>query len=179
MLLRGRLAVMMGQVDPSMYRKYVTYSPNIQAMLYVRLSKAFYGMLRAALIFYKRLRSDLENMGFEINPYDPCVANKMVSGHQMTICWYVDDLKVSHKNEHAVTALVLKLASLYGPKTTISRGKVHEYLGMEIDWLTNPGVMIVSMVKYLQKVIEEFPEAIMSTHQLIMFILSALMCLFI
>ena len=102
-------------------------------------------------------------MGFEINPYDPYVANKMVSGYQMTICWPVEDLKVSHKNEDAVTALALNLASLYEPKTTISRGKVHKYLGMDIDWLTKPGVMIVSMVKYLQKIIEEFPEAIKST----------------
>ena len=88
---------MMVQVDPIMYRKYVTYPSNGQAMLYVRLIKALYGMLRAALIFYKRLRSDLENMGFEINPYDPCVANKMVNGNQMTICWHVENLKVSHK----------------------------------------------------------------------------------
>ena len=78
----------------------------------------------------------------------------MVSGHQMTICWHVDNLKVSHKNEDAVTALALKLVSLYGPKTPISRGKVHEYLGMDIDWLIKPGFMIVSMVKYLHKVIE-------------------------
>ena len=28
MLLRGRLAEMMVAVDPKMYRKYVTYSPN-------------------------------------------------------------------------------------------------------------------------------------------------------
>ena len=81
----------------------------------------------------------------------------------MTICWHVDDLNVSHKNEDAVTALALNMASLYGPKTTISRGKVHEYLGMYIDWLTKPGVMIVSMVKCLQKIIEEFPEVINST----------------
>ena len=118
-------------------------------MMYVRLVKALYGMLRAALLFYKILRSDLENMGFKIKPYDPCVANKIVSGHQMKIYWHVDDLKVSHKDEDAVTALALKLASLYGPKNTISHGKVHEYLGMEIDWLTNPGVMIVYMVRYL------------------------------
>ena len=44
-------------------------------------------------------------MGFKINPYDPCVLNKMVNGHQMTIYWHVDDLKVSHKNENDVTAL--------------------------------------------------------------------------
>ena len=51
-------------------------------MLYVKLSKALYGMLRAALLFYKRLRKDLENMGFEVNPYDPCVANMMVNRAQ-------------------------------------------------------------------------------------------------
>ena len=163
MLLRGRLAEMMVQVDPAMYRKYVTYSPNGQAMLYVRLSKALYGMLRAALLFYKRLRSDLENMGFEVNPYNPCVANKMVNGHQMTVCWHVDDLKVSHKDENAVTALTTDLEELYGPKTTICRGKVHEYLGMDIDWATEPGTMIVSTINYLHKVIEEFPEAIKGT----------------
>ena len=63
-LLRGKLANMMVQVDPIMYRKYLIYLPNGQAMLYVRLSKSLYGMLRAALLFYKRLRSDLDNMGF-------------------------------------------------------------------------------------------------------------------
>ena len=104
-------------------------------MLHVRLSKALYGMRRAALLFYKRLRSDLENMGFEVNPYDPSVAIKMVNGSQMTICWHVDDLKVSHKEESAVTALAMKLSELYGSKTTICRGKVHEYLGMDIDSL--------------------------------------------
>ena len=58
MLLRGKLAEMMVRIDPSMHREYVTYSKNGVPILYVRLSKALYGMLRAALLFYKRLRSD-------------------------------------------------------------------------------------------------------------------------
>ena len=132
-------------------------------MMYVRLSEALYGMLRAALLFYNRLRSDLENMGIKINPYDPCVANNMVNGHQMTICWHVDDLKVSHKDENAVTVLAEKLAELSGPKTTVSRGKVHEYLGMDIDWDSVSGKMILSMIKYLHKVIEEFHEVLRGT----------------
>ena len=122
-------------------------------MLYVRFSKALYGMLRTAILFYKRLRSYLENMGFKINPYDHCVANKMVNGHHMTICWHVDDIKVSHKDENDVAALKEKLAELYGPKNTVSRGKVHAFLGMDIDWASVPGTMIVSMIKYLHKVI--------------------------
>ena len=78
MLLRGKLVELTVKVDPSLYRKYVTTSKNGVPMLYVQLSKALYGMLRAALLFYMRLRSDLEDMEFKINPYDPCVGNKMV-----------------------------------------------------------------------------------------------------
>ena len=76
---------MMVRIDPFLYRKYVTYSAKGTPMLYVRLSKALYGMLKAALLFYKRLRFDLEEMGFVINPYDPCVANMMVNGAQITV----------------------------------------------------------------------------------------------
>ena len=78
----------------------------------------------------------------------------------MTICWHVNDLKVSHVDKNAVTALALELAKLYGPKTKIARGRVHDYLGMQLDWGSSPGTMIVSMIKYLQKVIEEFPEVL-------------------
>ena len=80
MLLHGRLAEMMARIDLSLYRKYVTYSEKGTPMLYVRLYKALYGMLKATLLFYKRLRFDLEEMGFVINPYDPCVANMMANG---------------------------------------------------------------------------------------------------
>ena len=69
-----------------MYRKYVTYSPNGQAMLYVRLITALYGIPRASLLFYERLRSDPDAMGCEVNLYDPCVAKKMVNRHHMTVC---------------------------------------------------------------------------------------------
>ena len=68
MLLRGKLVEMMVKIDPSLYRKYVTFLPKGVSMVYVLLSKAFYGMARAALLFYKSLRSDLKNMGFEVKP---------------------------------------------------------------------------------------------------------------
>ena len=80
MLLRGNLAEMMVRIDPSMYQDYITQSKNGVPILYIRLSKALYGMLRAVLMFYKRLRSDLEDRGFVVYPYDHCVANKMVDG---------------------------------------------------------------------------------------------------
>ena len=51
MLLRGKLAEMMVAVDPELYQKYITYTSKGVTMLYVRLSKAFYGMLKEALLF--------------------------------------------------------------------------------------------------------------------------------
>jgi hypothetical protein len=65
--------------------------------------------------------------------------------------------------ELAVTALALRLAKLYGPKTTISQGRMHNYLGMEMDFGTDPGNMIVLMIKYLQKIIAEFPDTLRGT----------------
>jgi hypothetical protein len=53
-------------------------------------------MMKSALLFYRKLVSELPEMGFEINPYDPCVANKMVNGTQMMIRWHVDDSMISH-----------------------------------------------------------------------------------
>ena len=52
-------------------------------MLYVRLSKALYGLLQSALLFYQKLRGELEDYGFEVNPYDPSVAKKIINGSQM------------------------------------------------------------------------------------------------
>ena len=47
--------------------------------------------------------------GFEINPYDPYVANKMIDGKQMMVLWHVDDLKVSHVDPWDITKLSMYL----------------------------------------------------------------------
>ena len=82
MVLQGHLAELMVQVDLQIYGKFVTNDKNNQPLLYVKLSKALYGLLRSALLFYKKLVKDLENSKtpFVINPYDPCVANAMING---------------------------------------------------------------------------------------------------
>jgi Reverse transcriptase (RNA-dependent DNA polymerase) len=44
-------------------------------VLYVKLIKAIYGCVKSALLWYKVFHSSLKEMGFTLNPYDPCVAN--------------------------------------------------------------------------------------------------------
>ena len=69
-----------------------------QKVLYVHITQAIYSMLVSALLFYHKLTKALLSYGFELNPYDPSVANKLVNSEQLTICWHVDDLKLSHIN---------------------------------------------------------------------------------
>ena len=85
------------QLEPSMYCKYIITGPKWEPIVYVKLQKALCGLLRAALLFYKKLRGNLEDIGFKSHPYDPCVGNKRVDGSKITVMWHVDNLKVSHK----------------------------------------------------------------------------------
>jgi Reverse transcriptase (RNA-dependent DNA polymerase)/Zinc knuckle len=106
MRLEGPIAKSLLEINPNKYKDYVE-NENGKTILYVQLKKALYGTLQAALLFWKDLSGKLEKWGFEFNPYDNCVANKIINGKQCTILWHVDDLKISHVEE-AVMDEVLK-----------------------------------------------------------------------
>ena len=108
--------------------------------------------MKSAILFYRKLVVDLTYLGFEINPYDPCVANKIINGKQMTIVWHVDDLLVSHAESSEVDTIL----------TWLGRGPTHDYLGMTLDFKTNRS-LVVGMDAYIHKIIQEFPEHISGT----------------
>ena len=45
---------------------------------------------------------------------------------------------------------------------TVNRGKVHYYLGMDLDF-SSPKVLKIGMIKYIKKIHEEFSEEIKSS----------------
>jgi hypothetical protein len=90
MRMRGKLAEVMVRVAPEIYTKYIIINKKGKTVLYVCLLNALYGIMKAALLFYERFIKDLMSASFQINPYDPCVANKNVKGTQLTIVWHVD-----------------------------------------------------------------------------------------
>ena len=42
--------------------------------------------MKSALLFYLNMLKDITDIVFELNPYDPYVANKFIGGKKMTIC---------------------------------------------------------------------------------------------
>jgi hypothetical protein len=106
MTIHGRLAELMVKAAPTIYMKYITIDANNQPILYVKLYKALYGCLRSTLLFYQKLVGDLKSQCFELTPYDPCVANKMINEKQFTLTWHVDDIKMYHDDHKEVTRII-------------------------------------------------------------------------
>jgi hypothetical protein len=62
-----------------------------------------------------------EKIGFVLNPYDPCVANKIING------------KISHKQRSVVEHIVALIEKQYG-KMVVTYGDKHTYVGIDIEF---------------------------------------------
>ena len=120
----------------------------------VKLSKAMYGTLDAAKIWYEKLTSELKKMGFVPNAVDPCVYNKDIAGKQCTILLYVDDLLIMCANESAVSQVIQQLEEAFGGDVKSAQDKDLSYLGMHLK--VERGRITVSMESYLAGVLEAY-----------------------
>ncbi len=131
MRLSEPLANLLTKVNKEKYTKNVSEEGG-RPVVYVKIRKALYGTLQAALL----LCGQLEPWEFVLNPYDNCVANKIIDGRLCTILWHVDDLKISHIDPKVVDHVIRLLSDRYGKEAplTVTRGKRHHYLVMTIDF---------------------------------------------
>ena len=120
MLLEGKIAELIVKLDPKLYRKYIWENKKEKPMLYVKLKKALYGTLQAALLFWRLLSDTFIEWGFELHTNDKCVANKKINGKQCTIIWHVDNLKISHAEKKVVDGIIARLNSKFGKESPIT-----------------------------------------------------------
>ena len=76
--ISGTTTDIMCQVNPS-YNEYKVMEKG-KPTLFLRLSKALYGCMQSAILWYQTFKGCLENLGFKLNPYDPYIANKVIKG---------------------------------------------------------------------------------------------------
>jgi hypothetical protein len=147
----GNMVDILCDLNPS-YKSFVVIENGVK-VLYVRLVKALYGCVKSALLWYELFSETLKQMGFVLNPYDSCVANKTIDGKQCTGAWYVDDMKILHVNPEVVSLMIRKLEARFD-KMTITRGKEHTFLGMNIRY-TAEQTVVIKMKSYLEDAILE------------------------
>jgi hypothetical protein len=95
--IRGILVDILVEIAPDVYKSYASKDKKGTKHLMVHCQNALYGKMVASLLYYQKSVKSLTDIDFVINPYNPCVANKKIEGEQMTICFHVDDFKLSHR----------------------------------------------------------------------------------
>ena len=158
MKITGVIVNLLVNIAPDVYGPYVVYE-NGKKVIYVQVLRALYGMLVSALLWYRKFRSDLEEIGFDFNFYDSCVANRIVNGKQQTVRFHVNDLMSSHVDKRVNDKFAAWLEKKYGEHGPVKtkRGKVHDYLGIRFDF-SKKGKVIVDMCDYMKKICTDFKE---------------------
>ena len=151
------------------YEKYVTEEKGVP-VIYGRAEQNLYGCVNVAMNYYELFVDYVtKELEFELNPYDRCVANKMINGKLCTILWWVDDLKISHKDADVVSDVIEELRRKFGQvpvfPLTETRGLVHDYLGMIISF-EKEGEVKFTMYDYLRRMFEELPTEMVGTSEL-------------
>ena len=156
MKMQGQFVDYMCEADPR-YRDYICYENGIKT-IYLKLLRALYGCIESALLWYELFTSKLSTMGFSINPYDKCAANKMVNGKQCSVVWYVDDVKVSHVDRSVVKEVIKDLGDTFGKVNPVF-GNTQEYLGMKIK-IDDDRNLHIDMRDQVSEIIQDFSENI-------------------
>jgi hypothetical protein len=76
--IRGPLVDILVSIAPDVYGTYVSTNKAGQKVLLVQCLNAIYGTMVAAFLYYKKFMESLTKQGYKINPYNRCVANKVV-----------------------------------------------------------------------------------------------------
>jgi hypothetical protein len=160
--IRGILVDILVEIAPDVYKSYVSRDKKGLKDFLVQFQNALYGTMAASLLYYRKFVKSLTDIDFVINPYYPCVANKMIEGDQMTICCHRDDCKLSHRKTKVMDSMIEYFRQDYERifedgfgAMTVSRGKIHKYLGMTLDY-TVRGQVKITMFDYVYEILTAF-----------------------
>ena len=131
--VRGELVDAILEIAPEIYGPYVTEDKKGNKVIILLCKNTIYGMMVASLLYYMKFFETLFRCVFELNPYNACVAKRKVDGKQQTVCWHVDDCKISHVdskfNDELIEILRQEYESIFEDgtgKMTVHRGKLHK-----------------------------------------------------
>jgi hypothetical protein len=165
MRIRGHMADILVKVALKVYGPYLSTDKQGRKQLLVECLNAIYSTMVASLLYYWKFTRSLKNQGYTIDPYDPCVWNKIMEKKQIMICFHVNDCKVLHKSAQVVDKAIKWQRRNYksifkdGSRAmVVHQGDVHKYFSMTIDYSTN-GVTRILMINYLKDIVVAWDKA--------------------
>ena len=163
--IQGVLVDILVEIAPDIYKDYITLDSKGKKQFLVQCQNALYGTMLASILYYCKFIKCLTDIGFFLNPYDLSVFNKMIGVNQMTICFHIDDCKLSHLSTKTNDKITKHLRKDYesifedgSGKMAVIRGKFHKYLGMTLDYTVRRQIKI-TMFEFLEEIVTIFDKA--------------------
>ena len=161
----GVLVELVTNTAPEVYSKYVTVDKKGNKVLLVECMNAIYGTMVTGLLYYHKFADSLYQKKFTKNPYDPCLWNKIIEGKQCTICFHIDNCKISHVKLSVNDGIIAWLRPEYkiiftdsSGRMKVARGRVNFYVGMTLDFTVDK-VVKVTMISYVNEIIKTWDKA--------------------
>jgi hypothetical protein len=102
---------------------YVSTNKAGQKVLLVQCLNAVYRTMVAALLYHKKFMKSLMKQGYKINPYDGCMANKVVKGKQAMICFLINYCKISYKSSAVIDDTIAWIRKSMRVSLKMAQGK--------------------------------------------------------
>ena len=91
-------------------------------------------MIESAHLWYDFFSTTQSDLGLKLNPYERCIAKKLIDEHQCTIGWFLENNNVSHLDGNVNSIIADKIEKKIG-KISVITGNKNTVLGMDIEFI--------------------------------------------
>jgi hypothetical protein len=153
-------AYLNGEIEPE-YEVYMEQAPgfeiknpNSKGRRWVcRLKKGLYGLKQSGRLWYQKLASELEALGFAQIKSDPAIYIWEKDGIRLIVPVFVDDITITSKSEEKIQWLKDSLAKVFKIKDL---GPTTYLLGIKVDYDRENRVMRLSQTQYILDMLARF-----------------------
>lgn len=118
-----------------------------------KLKKALYGLRESPRVWYETFDCCVNKLGFVKSKYDNCLYVKRSEKDTIYLLVFVDDLLICAKARREITKIKIELMKNFVMK---DMGKVERYIGIDIDYNENLGIMKLSQKNYIESLSEKY-----------------------
>ncbi|THH04747.1 hypothetical protein EW146_g10096 [Bondarzewia mesenterica] len=120
-----------------------------------KLNKSLYGLKQAGRVWYKRIRAEIESLGFTACVSDPCLFHKLEGDKLTLVAVYVDDMVLASTS----LADLEEVKNLFKKSFNITDlGDINWILGIHVERDRTKRSISLSQERYVEEVLSRFGQ---------------------
>ena len=149
-------------IDKPRYIYQIKGYEDTNRMNYVaELLKSSYGLPDSAYLWYKKIRGDLIDFGLHQSRVDQCVFHNQTK--KLILALHTDDIKILCSDIEPIEQVKAYFGSKY---EIVDNGEIRMYLGLEVRYLREKGVMYIHQNKKIKELYQQVKEICPNETQL-------------